>query len=188
VTTDENRDLGRRLRALRREKGLSLAEVANATGISKSFLSHVETGKGDITFSRLSRLVEAYDVSMMALIRRRHSAARVVRAGEQVPVASRVERVETFVLTPSTDVPFLPLLCVFEPNAESGYGTPGVVEFIHVLQGALEIEFEAGETLRLVKGDSAFLANPSESRTYRNVGRSVLKHLSVTDVRGAGGP
>ena len=46
-------DLGARLRELRRSRGVSLAEVAEGTGISASFLSTVEKGKSDITVSRL---------------------------------------------------------------------------------------------------------------------------------------
>ena len=45
-------ELGARLRQLRRSRGVSLADVAEGTGISSSFLSMVEKGKSDITISR----------------------------------------------------------------------------------------------------------------------------------------
>ena len=41
-------DLGTRLRELRRSRGVSLAEVAEGTGISASFLSTVEKGKSEL--------------------------------------------------------------------------------------------------------------------------------------------
>jgi transcriptional regulator with XRE-family HTH domain len=44
--------LGGALRELRKEKGSSLVQVADATGISKSFLSLVESGRSDITIGR----------------------------------------------------------------------------------------------------------------------------------------
>jgi len=47
-------DLGTRLRALRTERGLSLSQLESATSISSSFLSLVESGKSDITISRLT--------------------------------------------------------------------------------------------------------------------------------------
>jgi transcriptional regulator with XRE-family HTH domain len=181
VGTDPNTDLGRRLRALRRERGLSLAEVAEATGISTSFLSHVETGKGDITFSRLSRLVELYGVTMLALVPHSRAETQVVRAEDRKRGPSTIEHVEFFVLTSRTDAPFLPVLCVYEPGAESGYGTPRCIEFIHVLQGTIEIAFEAGDTLRLKKGDSAYLGNGEAARSYRNVGRGTTTYVSVLD-------
>ena len=183
VSTDPNTDLGRRLRALRRERGLSLAEVAEATGISTSFLSHVETGKGDITFSRLSRLVELYGVTMLALVPQTRAETQVVRAEERKRGPSAIEHVEFFVLTSRTDAPFVPVLCVYEPGAETGYGTPRCIEFIHVLQGTIEIAFEEGDTLRLKKGDSAYLANGEAARSYRNVGRGTTTYVSVLDAR-----
>ena len=54
-------ELGGALRALRRERKLSLGDVSSATGISASFLSLVENGKSDITVGRLMRLAGFYD-------------------------------------------------------------------------------------------------------------------------------
>ena len=63
-TAARNGDLGRRLRELRTSRKLSLAEVAEATSMSPSFLSVVENGQSDITVSRLMRLVQWYGVSV----------------------------------------------------------------------------------------------------------------------------
>ncbi len=60
--------LGARLRKLRRGRGLSLADVAEGTGISASFLSMVEKGQSDITVSRLMRLVHWFGVSIADLV------------------------------------------------------------------------------------------------------------------------
>jgi XRE family transcriptional regulator, regulator of sulfur utilization len=185
MSDDGIAELGRRLRALRQERGLSLAEVSDATGISTSFLSHVETGKGDIGFTRLSRLVEFYGVTMMAVATPTHSDAQVVRVDERKQLRSQIENVDVFLLAPSTDGAFFPVLCIFEPGAESGYGAPGSVEFIHVLQGTIEIGFEGGgDTLRLEKGDSAYLANGHAARSYRNVGRVASTYVSVLETSG----
>jgi predicted transcriptional regulator len=60
----EDRELGRRLRAFRATRGLSLANLAKKTGISSSFLSLVEQGKSDITITRLLRLAKFYEVGL----------------------------------------------------------------------------------------------------------------------------
>ena len=65
---DDTRLLGARLRAIRADRGLSLSAVAEATGISTSFLSLVETGKNDITFGRLRRLIDYYGVTLIDLL------------------------------------------------------------------------------------------------------------------------
>ena len=48
--------LGEKLRQLRLQRGESLTRVADATGMSSSFLSLVETGRSDLTVARLVRL------------------------------------------------------------------------------------------------------------------------------------
>ena len=78
-------DLGTRLRALRTERGLSLSQLESATRISSSFLSLVESGKSDITISRLLRLADYYDVELGDLVEGSRVGRRtieVVREGE----------------------------------------------------------------------------------------------------------
>ena len=61
-------DVGARLRRLRNERGLSLADVARATGLSASSLSLAETGKSDIAFGRLKRLIDFYGIRFSDLV------------------------------------------------------------------------------------------------------------------------
>ncbi len=56
--------LGRRLKALRLNRGLSLKEVGGATGVSSSFLSMVETGRNDLSVGRLMVLADFYGVGL----------------------------------------------------------------------------------------------------------------------------
>src|SRR5438105_3725718 len=60
--------LGDALKALRRQRGYSLVQVAKETGISKSFLSLVESGRSDITIGRLLRLVTFYGAHIADLL------------------------------------------------------------------------------------------------------------------------
>ena len=60
--------LGAALRAARTRRGLSLAQVAEATGISRSLLSLIETGRSDITIGRLDKLSLLYDVRLSELL------------------------------------------------------------------------------------------------------------------------
>src|SRR3954453_9815199 len=85
-------DLGTRLRALRTERGLSLSQLEAATKISSSFLSLVESGKSDITISRLVRLADFFDVELSdhALGRRpdRSPLEVVGYGGASIPASS----------------------------------------------------------------------------------------------------
>jgi transcriptional regulator with XRE-family HTH domain len=60
--------VGPRLRALRRNRGLTLAEVAGTTGISESTLSRLESGQRRASLDLLLPLARAYDVPLDDLV------------------------------------------------------------------------------------------------------------------------
>jgi transcriptional regulator with XRE-family HTH domain len=63
MTLDTNP--GKRLNKLRKERGLSLREVARRTELTASFLSQVEHGTSNVSIDSLRRISEALDVPMM---------------------------------------------------------------------------------------------------------------------------
>lgn len=60
--------VGPRLRALRRKRGTTLAQLAEATGISVSTLSRLESGERKATLELLLPLVRAYQVPLDELV------------------------------------------------------------------------------------------------------------------------
>jgi len=174
------KQVGARLRQLRQQRGLSLGQVAKATDISASFLTHVENGKSDITFMRLERLVSLYGASLMDLAAPHPANQRVVRESEQEQLAFGEEHVAIYMLAPDTKRSMMPVLCVYEPGGGSvePFRTESD-EFIHVLHGAVEISFDDGEVIELNKGDSIYLIEPHRLRNYRNASRGKTVSLSV---------
>lgn len=65
---DVEPDIGETVRRLRRERHLSLDELAAQTGLSASFLSAIERGKSDVSLKRLARIGRAFDLDVAALI------------------------------------------------------------------------------------------------------------------------
>src|SRR3954453_12263413 len=59
--------LGARLKRLRRELGLNQSQMAEALGISGSYLNHLERNQRPVTAGILLRLAEAFDVDVKAL-------------------------------------------------------------------------------------------------------------------------
>ncbi|MEU3605437.1 helix-turn-helix transcriptional regulator [Streptomyces sp. NPDC035033] len=84
--------MGARLRAVRERRGLTLAGVGDATGISSSTLSRIETGRRKPTLEVVLRLAEEYGVSLDELAapapapatERRSPAPRTARADKTV--------------------------------------------------------------------------------------------------------
>ena len=59
--------LGRRLRHLRKERGLTLAQVAERAGLASSQLSLMENGKREAKLSQLQTLARVYGASLADL-------------------------------------------------------------------------------------------------------------------------
>lgn len=57
-------NVGKRVKMLRMEKGLSQKHVVEKTGMSQSHYSRFESGEGNVSLSYLLRIVEAIGVTM----------------------------------------------------------------------------------------------------------------------------
>ena len=151
--------IGERLRARRHRRGDSLKTVADATGISASFLSLVETDRSDITFSRLARLLEHYGATFSDLVPEERPPADdvVMRGGEGRSLPSPGEGLEMFLLTHADKV-MHPVLVEYAPGARlhEFRSSTGGESFILVLEGALEIDLEDHEPFTLGAGDSMY--------------------------------
>src|SRR5262245_13048625 len=62
------RSLGQRARARRLERGWTLREVAERSGVSPRFLVQVEAGRGNISVLRLADVARALEVTPATLI------------------------------------------------------------------------------------------------------------------------
>jgi len=172
--------VGRQLRKLRNERGLSLTEVAEATGISQSFLSLVETGKNDITFGRLVRVLEFYGVGFDDLLGEPAGDVVVLRAGDVSHVVSSGEGIDVLMLAHKLHAPMTPLIAVYEPGGETSEPVAGPHDqFVYVLEGSVEITLETKEPIRLNAGDSAYIVS-DRPRSYRNPARKKSRVLFTT--------
>ena len=57
-------EIGRRLKGLRADKGLTQEQVAFEVNISRDHLSNIENGKHPINIKNLYKLAKFYDVDM----------------------------------------------------------------------------------------------------------------------------
>jgi transcriptional regulator with XRE-family HTH domain len=176
-----NGDLGPRLRQLRAKRALSLVEVAEATGISPSFLSMVENGQSDITVSRLMRLVHWYGVSIADLLQQpNRSLVRVVRGGEQRSLELKNEQIRIFMLTPDGQHAMMPVINVYGPGGGMAEATQHEgEEFIHVQRGTVELTIGEEDPIVLEAGDSAYY-RADVPHLFRNAGDGEAHFLGVT--------
>jgi DNA-binding XRE family transcriptional regulator len=67
VAEEQAREVGQRLKEIRRSKGLSSKEVAERAGITAQSLSRIENGHHDVVFTTLSRILAAMGATLADL-------------------------------------------------------------------------------------------------------------------------
>lgn len=170
--------LGARLAELRAERGWSLGELAERTGVSRSTLSRAERAEISPTASLLNRLCHVYGRTMSQLLSEVESEpALLVRAAEQ-PVWE--DRSSGFVRR-SVSPPHAGLRAELvegrlTEGADIAYDrppVPGLEQHIWVLEGVLDVtvqeaahRLDAGDCLRMrVWGPTRFrCAGPAAVR------------------------
>lgn len=175
--------LGPRLRALRKERHLSLDEVAKGSRISRSFLSLIENDRSDISFSKLIRLVNFYGISVTDIMPdpEPHENQIVVRQEDRTRVSSTGEGMDVFLLAPDTNHgrKMMPVIEEFEPGGGmQEYSSHSGEEFLMVLEGEIEVSLEGREPFVLREGDTAYYA-ADVGHSFKNVGDGIALLFAV---------
>ena len=160
--------IGGHLRQLRGRRGLSLAQVARAVGISVGFLSALERSQMSGSVGTLRKLARFYKTNILDFFDANGTSSRRVRPAER-KVLEAGEGVRMELLAWGNTV-MEPHLFRIAPSAGSGepYTHEGE-EFIYVLRGDLEITVQ-GEEYRLKPGDSFYFESATPHR-WKNPGR-----------------
>jgi transcriptional regulator with XRE-family HTH domain len=161
---------GRRFRRLRARRGLSLAQVARATGVSVGFLSALERGQMRASVATLRRIARFYRTNILSLFEAAGENPRLVR-----PEQRKILQTESGVrmeLLAWGNTAMEPHLFRIKPGGGSGesYAHEGE-EFLHVLRGQFEIWLNSKEHYRLKPGDSLYFESSTPHR-WKNPGRS----------------
>lgn len=175
-TDTSNAELGEKLRRLRKARQLRLQELAQATGLSTSFLSMVETGKSDITLAKLQRIVQHYGITIGSLLDGSPDDRVMTRSTERRPLNTSTEGVTTELMVPDLNRQLEALMMTFEPGAAyEGSLLHEGEEVIFVVQGRLELILDDREHYLLSEGDTASYSS-TRTHTFRNIhpGVSIL--------------
>jgi len=161
---------GQRFRRLRVRRGLSLAQVARATGVSVGFLSALERGLMHSSVATLRRIARFYKTSIISLFDTNGETQHLVRPEHRkILETSPGVRME---LLAWGNTAMEPHLFRIKPGAGSGesYAHEGE-EFLHVLRGEFEIWLNNKEHYVLKAGDSLYFESSTPHR-WKNSGRT----------------
>jgi DNA-binding transcriptional MerR regulator/mannose-6-phosphate isomerase-like protein (cupin superfamily) len=161
--------IGPRLRRLRTQRGVGLAEVAKAAGISVGFLSALERSQMSASVGTLRRLARYYRTNILDFFDATELNTRLVRPPKRkVLEAGPGVRMELLAWGNKVMEPHLFRIA---PQAGSGesYAHEGE-EFLFVLRGELMIAL-ASEEYHLKRGDSFYFESSTPHR-WKNPGRT----------------
>ncbi|NMN95560.1 XRE family transcriptional regulator [Antrihabitans stalactiti] len=158
--------VGLRIRAVRKAQRMTIESLAEASGLTKSFLSKVERGRSTASVAALLRVSEALGIPLSNLFET-STTRSVIRAGEYPAISFGGHALSEYLLTPQSERRIQVLLSKIAPGGGSGsepYPLPGEVEFVFVVEGVLEVRFADG-VVTLGSGD-ALTFDPASPRAF----------------------
>jgi len=161
--------IGDRLKAVRQARRLTLTDVAEASGLTKGFLSKLERDQATASVAALVRVCAALGISPGSLFEAA-PGGEAVRAGNYPPISFGGQGLTEYLLTPTGERRVQAILSEIAPGGGSGeeaYALPAEVEFVFVLEGDLEVTV-AGEVTTLGPGD-AFTFSPGAEHGFRSL-------------------
>ncbi len=180
---------GSALRALRLEKGWTLADVSRRTGLPISTLSKVENDKLSLSYDKLARISKGLEIDIGILFAQdaaRHPLSLVTgrrsiaRAGE-----GRIIETEPYGhIYPVTELlnkRFIPIIVEIYVRSLAEFGEMirhAGEEYAYVLEGCVELHTDLYAPVRLDTGDSIYF-DSGMGHAYIAVGTGTCRVLSI---------
>jgi transcriptional regulator with XRE-family HTH domain len=170
--------LGEKWRQYRLERGFLLEDVANAVGISASYLSKIELTQTNASYDILQKLADFYGENILYYLSAREDGEPLVKKnqGEKLHtdvagliIESVVARKEATISSMIYSV--APGCGRAKPSRHSGE------EFVHVLKGEIHMSLD-GQIYQMTAGDSLSFQS-RQDHSWRNPGDKTARLLWV---------
>lgn len=179
---DMNLVIAANLKALRTAKQLSLGEVAERTGVSKSMLGQIERGESSPTISTLWKIATGLQVSFTSLMEQPEPQTQLIREADMQPLTGDEGRFLLYpVIQSCAGRPFEILDLVLAPGALSASQphADGTQEFVLVYEGVLEVRLGTAQTSCLVHQGEVLHYHADQCHTYHNPGSTPTRAAMV---------
>ncbi|HEY6877686.1 MAG TPA: XRE family transcriptional regulator [Polyangiales bacterium] len=176
-----NRRVADALRRFRKQRDLSLDQLALKSGVSRAALSQIEGSRTNPTLSVLWKIASGLEIPFQELLETpSEEPLKALRVGDMSPVRSADGRVESRLLTPggtAAGTETYELRIAPKGVHRSEAHRKGTVETIVVLKGTLRITVGESE-VELGTGDSAFL-RADMPHSYENRSSHETRFINV---------
>jgi transcriptional regulator with XRE-family HTH domain len=174
--------IGSQIRELRKVKGKTLQQVAEAAGISVGYLSQIERNQSQLPIGILKRICDALGVHMNWFFQPSTDVPPeerdiIVRAPNRRRLTFTGLGIREELLSPNLSGPLELLLSTIEPGADSGDYSHDGVEAGLVLKGTLDL-WVGGNFFQLHPGDS-FSFKSTETHRCANSGTEPVEVVWV---------
>ncbi|RBP51172.1 XRE family transcriptional regulator [Arenicella xantha] len=177
-----DKQLARHLESIRHQHELSLAEVAEASGVSRATLSRIERAETSPTASVLGRLCSTYGITMSRLMMKVESASprHLLFADAKTWEDPETGYKRTVISPPTHDYAIEIAHGELPPGADVRYQKPpqqGLEQHLVLISGALNVSFD-GADYSMSRLDCVALKLRGRSR-FRNLGEVPASYLII---------
>jgi len=180
-TSEGVEEIGKRIRILREEKGLSLDEVSNLTGFDVELLSNIEANKVQPQLGTVIKLSKALDSAFSRLVSGTGERIYSITRKKEQKVVSRSTsqkgKKQVYIyksLAPEVKGRHMEALIVqLEENPEKEVSVHEGEEFIYVLDGIVTLDI-GDDNFELEPGDSAYYLSTTPHQVASKKGKSTI--------------
>lgn len=182
-STDLAPIVGRNLRRLRTQRGLSLERLAKASGVSRAMLGQIELGQSAPTINVIWKIARALGIPFSALISTTaQTGTRLMRSQQSKRLSSHDGRFVSRALFPFDEprrVEFYELRLAAQATEAADAHPPGTMENLVVTSGTVEID--RGDERHVLGAGDAILFEADVAHVYRNTGNTdAVMYLVMT--------
>ena len=184
-------NLGESLRRLRKERGMTLIEAGEKSGMPMSTISKIENNKMSLTYDKLLRICKALDIDISQLFSGTPTTGKPAapassgrRSINRRGTGYAIDTPNYSHLYPAADLlnkRSVPIIAEIHARSLAQFGEmirhPGE-EFAIVLEGAVDLYTDLYAPVRLETGDSMYF-DSGMAHAYIAVGDSTCRVLSV---------
>lgn len=155
------------LRELRKKRNLTLDEMADATGVSKSMLGQIERGECGLSVATLWKISTGLKISFTALMSEERLRAQVIDNKSLTPLGNGRKGFRLYPVFPaqanrSFEILYLELDA--GASSESEPHAQGTEEFVLIYEGALDLT--VGEEHYTIKAGQSICYGADQPHTY----------------------
>lgn len=162
-------EVGKKIKAIRKEKEMTIKELSQLSNLSSGFLSQLERNISDASISSLKKIAIALNVKVKDFFESNGEDSLVIRKNERRKLLIGDSKNVYELLAPNIIKKMEPICKKIKPEAQSGIVEAHEgEEFVLVTQGTMQIH-AGNQTYTLQEGDSLYF-NANQPHSYKNIG------------------